>query len=173
MVLLYRLDERDHSLTVSNFGMPAPIRQGHTAEQNQQKGARMTRQAKSIYEGKTWEEKTYNEIEGGSKLTHVSVTNAFHGDIEGEGTLQYVMMYREDGSGIFLGLERVVGRIGDHSGSFVLQHSGTFGGTSIKAIWQVAPGSGTGDLRGLRGEGGFVAEYGTHQIPITLDYDFE
>jgi hypothetical protein len=35
-----------------------------------------------------------------------------------------------------------------------------------------APGSGTGELRGLRGDGGFKAELGQHGT-IWLDYDFE
>ena len=30
----------------------------------------------------------------------------------------------------------------------------------IKATWFVVPGSGTGDLSGLRGEGGFEGEFG-------------
>jgi hypothetical protein len=36
----------------------------------------------------------------------------------------------------------------------------------------VVPGSGTEDLRGLRGEGGFASAHAQH-YPITLDYDFE
>jgi hypothetical protein len=37
------------------------------------------------------------------------VTKSFSGDIEGEGTLEYLMAYREDGSASFVGLERVEG----------------------------------------------------------------
>ena len=72
----------------------------------------------------------------------------------------------------FVGLERIVGRLGDRSGSFVLQHSGTFEGGTAKATWFVVPGSGTGDLRGLRGEGGFASGHANSYL-ITLDYDFE
>lgn len=43
------------------------------------------------------------------------------------------MVYREDGSASFVGLKRVVGRVGGRSGSFVLQHSGTFEGGIAKA----------------------------------------
>ena len=38
--------------------------------------------------------------------------------------------------------------------------------------WSVIPGSGTAELAGLRGEGGFVAELG-QSASITLDYWFE
>ena len=133
----------------------------------------MRTHATGTFEGKTWDEKPYNEIDGGPKLTRASVTNSFHGDVEGEGTLEYLMIYRNERSASFIGLERVVGRVGDRSGSFVLQHSGTFEGDTAKTTWFVVPGSGTGDLRGLRGDGGSVAKHGQQHTPFTLDYDFE
>ncbi|MBW8760985.1 MAG: DUF3224 domain-containing protein [Microbacterium sp.] len=42
----------------------------------------------------------------------------------------------------------------------------------IRATWFVTPGSGTGELAGLRGEGGFVGEFGKGSEG-TLDYWFE
>ncbi len=132
----------------------------------------MSKHATATFQVKSWDEKPYNEIDEGPKLTRASVTKSFRGDIEGEGTLEYLMIYRDDGSASFVGLERVVGRVGDRSGSFVLQHSGTFEGGTAKATWFVVPGSGTGDLRGLRGEGGFASAH-AEDIPITLEYDFE
>jgi Protein of unknown function (DUF3224) len=125
------------------------------------------------FEGKSWDEKPYSEVEGGQKLTHTHITNAFHGDIEGEGTLEYLMVYHADGSATYFGLERVVGRIGNRSGSFVLQHSGIYEDGAARTQWLVVPGSGTGDLRSLRGDGGFIARHGQPQTAYTLDYDLE
>ncbi|PYS44239.1 MAG: DUF3224 domain-containing protein, partial [Acidobacteria bacterium] len=50
--------------------------------------------------------------------------------------------------------------------------SGTFEDGVAKVILSVVPGSGTGDLRGMRGEGEFTVG---HQPPyaMTLDYGFE
>ncbi len=132
----------------------------------------MSKRATATFQVKSWDEKPYNEIDEGPKLTRASVTKSFRGDIEGEGTLEYLMIHRDDGSASFVGLERVVGRVGDRSGSFVLQHSGTFEGGTAKATWFVVLGSGTGDLRGLRGEGGFASAH-AEDYPITLEYDFE
>ena len=132
----------------------------------------MRTRATGTFEVKTWDEKPYDESGGGAKLTRARVTKSFHGDIEGEGTLEYLMAYREDGSASFVGLERVVGQVGGRSGSFVLQHGGTFEGGMAKATWFVVRGSGTGDLRGLRGEGGFAAAHQQH-YPMTLDYHIE
>ncbi len=132
----------------------------------------MSKRATATFQVKSWDEKPYDEIDEGPKLTRASVTKSFRGDIEGEGTLEYLMIHRDDGSASFVGLERVVGRVGDRSGSFVLQHSGTFEGGTAKVTWFVVPGSGTGDLRGLRGEGGFASAH-AEDYPITLEYDFE
>ncbi len=132
----------------------------------------MSTHATATFQVKSWDEKPYDEIDDGPKLTRVSVTKSFAGDIEGEGTLEYLMIQRDDGSASFVGLERVVGRVGDRSGSFVLQHTGTYEEGTAKDAFSVVPGSGTGDLRGLRGEGSFASAH-AENYPITLDYDFE
>lgn len=100
------------------------------------------------------------------------MVKSFKGDIEGEGTLEYLMMYCIDGSASFVGLERIVGHLGGRAASFVLQHSGTFAGGVAKATYFVVPGSGTGELSGLRGEGSFASGH-AQEYPMTLDYDFE
>jgi Protein of unknown function (DUF3224) len=128
--------------------------------------------AKATFALNGWDEKPYNEMNGLPKLTRVSVTKSYQGGITGEGKLDYLMMYRDDGSASFLGLERVVGSVGGRAGSFVLQHNGTFKGGVATVTLLVVPGSGTGDLRGLRGHGEFAVG---HQQPytMTLDYDIE
>jgi len=132
----------------------------------------MTTHATATFEVKGWDEKAYHESDGQLKLTRASVSKAFHGDLEGESTLEYLMAYPGNGSASFVGLEHVVGRLGDRSGSFVLQHSGTDDGHTATGSWFVVPGSGTGGLRGLRGEGSFAASRGEQQFGFTLDYDF-
>ena len=104
----------------------------------------MSKQATSTFEVKKWDEKPFNEIEGGLKLTRVSVTKSFEGDIRGESFLEYLMMYRDDGTASFVGLERVVGNLSGKQGSFVLHHNGTYEGGTAKATYFVVPGSGTG-----------------------------
>ena len=132
----------------------------------------MSTHATATFEVKSWDEKPYDEMDGGPKLTRASITKSFTGGIEGEGTLEYLMMYRDDGTASFIGLERITGRVGDRAGSFVLEHTGTSDGSTATASWSVVPGSGTGDLRGLRGEGGFSSGH-AESYPMTLDYDIE
>jgi hypothetical protein len=130
----------------------------------------MTHTARATFKITSWDEKPYSEVPGVPKLTRASVTRTFTGDIEGEGQVEYVMMYRDDGSAAFVGLERIVGRIGSRSGSFVLQRTGVFEGGLAKESYSVIPGSATEELRGLRGGGSSELGHGT-EYPFSLSYE--
>jgi len=132
----------------------------------------MSTRANATFTIKNWDEKPYDEQDGLQKMTRASVTNEYKGDIDGTGTLEYLMVYAEDGSATYVGLERIIGRLGDRSGSFVLQNSGGFENGVAHVKWQVVPGSGMGELRGLRGEGGYDAGH-EEPHPVTLDYSLE
>jgi hypothetical protein len=121
---------------------------------------------------KTYEPKVFDEMSGGPSLSDIHVTETFSGDIEGDGVVHFVQAAGPDGSASFVGIERVRGSIDGKKGSFLLQDRGTVVGKDVAGEWFVIPGSGTGDLRGLRGDGGFKAELGQHAA-IWLDYDFE
>ncbi len=131
-----------------------------------------TAHAAGVFEGKSWDEKAFGPQVEGQKQGRASVVNAYRGDIEGEGTLEYLMFYETEQRGTFFGLERVVGRLGGRSGSFVLQHSGIFDGGTVQATWSVVRDSGTGELRGLTGDGGFLAKHGENETRFTLDYSY-
>ncbi len=126
--------------------------------------------ANSRFTIKSWDEKPYSEGQDLPKLTRATVTKTFSGDIAGEGHVEYLMMYRSDGSATFVGLERVVGRVAGKAGSFVLQRTGVFESGAAKESYFVIPGSGTGELRGLRGEGTSAVGHGTEH-PLTLNYE--
>jgi hypothetical protein len=123
-------------------------------------------------EVKTYEPQPYEEVDEGPNLVEIHVSESFHGDIEGEGVVRFLQAQREDGSASFVGIERVTGTLGGRQGTFLLQDAGTLKASMVKGDWFVIPGSATGELAGLRGEGGFEAELGQHAA-ITLDYWFE
>ncbi|HEX2047368.1 MAG TPA: DUF3224 domain-containing protein [Acidimicrobiales bacterium] len=116
----------------------------------------------------SWQEETYEEGEGGAKLTRATVSLDFSGGIEGRAAVQWLMSYRPDGTAHFVGLARVTGRLAGPSGSFVLENTGEFDGTVARGEWSVVAGSGTGELEGLRGAGGFEAG---QEATYTLDYE--
>jgi hypothetical protein len=117
-----------------------------------------------------WDEKPYSEGQDLPKLTRATVTKTFTGDIEGEGHVEYLMMYRSDGSATFVGLERVVGRIGGKTGTFVLQRIGVFENGQAKESYSIVPGSPTGELHGLEGDGSTAVGHGAEH-PFTLSYE--
>jgi hypothetical protein len=118
-----------------------------------------------------WDEETYADVEGGRKLSRASVRQTFSGDIDGEGSVEWLMCYRPDKTADFVGLQRIEGRLGDRSGSFVLQQTdGTFDGGVATGRLAVVPGSGTGELEGISGSGEFRAPHG-EPARLTLEYE--
>ena len=132
----------------------------------------MKKLARATFEIRNWDEKPYAEMAGASKLTRVSVAKVYKGDIEGEGKLEYLMAYGHDGSASFVGIERLIGRIGDKRGTFVFQHVGTFKDGVAKSTWLVVPGSGAGDLQDLRGEVDSALGH-AKDYPVELNYELE
>lgn len=128
--------------------------------------------ARGTIEVAVWQPDPYDEPPDGPGLVRVHVEEAFAGDIVGSGVATFLQVVRADGSASFCGVERVVGSIAGRAGSFVLQDAGTLAGGNVSGTWFVVEGSGTGELDGLRGEGGFKAALG-QSAEITLDYWFE
>ena len=125
------------------------------------------------FEWKDYDEQPYSEIEGGIKLTHTRVTNVYYGDIEGTGMVQYLTMYRNGVPLLAIGLENFVGRIGTHSGSFVMQGKGEMESDGFKASWIALPNSGTGSLENLRATGSYVAKHGEKYTPVMFEFDID
>src|SRR5690349_20699100 len=113
----------------------------------------MKKTANSRFAITSWDEKPSGEWQDVPKLTRATVAKTFTGTIESKGIVEYAMMYRADDSAAFVGLERIDGRDGKKSGSYLLQRTGVFDGGQAKETYFVIPGSATGELEGLAGEG--------------------
>jgi hypothetical protein len=129
----------------------------------------MTR-ANGSFKVTSWDENTYEELDGGGKLTLASVEYTLSGDIEGNGTVRWLMAYRPDGTAHYTGLQRVTGSIGGHDGSFVVETTGDFDGKVADGTWTIVAGSGTGALSGISGRGTGRAPYGD-EATYALTYD--
>jgi hypothetical protein len=131
----------------------------------------MSTTGQATFASKAWDEKPYAEIAGGRKLTRVQAVFTYEGEIIGEGTVEYLMAYGPDGTGNFVGIEHIVGRIGDRTGSFVAQHTGRFDPKSVTTRWDFVPGLGTEALEGLVGGGNLQLE-GHGPYSFSFSYDF-
>lgn len=105
-------------------------------------------------------------------LMEIRIAETFSGDIEGESVVRALEVRRTDQSASMVSMQRFRGNLGGRSGTFVLQGSETVANGKIDATWFVVPGTGTGDLAGLRGEGGFAGTFGQGSEG-TLEYWFE
>ncbi len=120
---------------------------------------------------RSFEAKPYDQS-AGPALSEIRLTETFAGDINGESPVTALQTLRNDRSASLVSLQRFRGKLGGRQGTFVLQGSEIVANGRIKATWFVVPGSGTGDLSGLRGEGGFEGEFGKGSDG-TLEYWFE
>lgn len=105
-------------------------------------------------------------------LLEMRLTETFSGDLDGESSVRALQVRRDDRSASMVSMQRFCGKLGGREGSFVLQGSELIADGKIEATWFVVPRSGTGDLVGLRGEGGFSGDFGKGSHG-TLDYWFE
>lgn len=127
----------------------------------------MAIKAKCTFKVTNWDEKPYNEFENGAKLTKAQVSYAYEGDLSGEGSVEFLMSHAADGTASFVGIEMITGKLSGKSGSFIIQHIGTFDSNGAHSKWTVVPKSGAGELEGISGEGSYSAMAETVDMPFT------
>jgi hypothetical protein len=136
-----------------------------------QTGAGTRAHAKAKITVQSSEAKPYDQTLGPA-LVEIRLSETFTGDIDGESPVRALQVLGADKSAHLVSLQRFRGKLGGRQGTFVLQGSEIVENGKIKATWFAVPGSGTGDLSGLRGEGGFEGDFGKGSDG-TLDYWFE
>jgi hypothetical protein len=124
-------------------------------------------QVKGTFKIDAWDEQPYAD-----KLSRAQVKATYSGDIEGQGETEWLMCYREDKTADFVGFQRITGRLGGRSGSFVFETTGAFDGKEAAGPLAIVQGSGTGELAGIVGQGTLSAPMGG-EPSVSLDYDFE
>ncbi|MEA2289219.1 MAG: hypothetical protein QOD55_1216 [Solirubrobacteraceae bacterium] len=113
-----------------------------------------------------WEAKTYEEPEEGPKLSSATVQKRFSGPLEGTSVAILLTAQGDEGNG-YVASERVEGTLDGRSGTFVLQHGGIDDRGTPRAFGQIVPGSGTGELRGIRGEAAFAHDESGPRLTLT------
>ena len=133
----------------------------------------MTTHLETKLEIKSWDEKPYREFDDGRKLSKAQVVLA--GTAEGaelDATWEALLYYTADGTSTYVGQMYVTGRLGDRTGSFVMQGNGTYDGKRARIESIVVPGSGTDELAGIAGKSTHVSTHDDYPFwPITMEYD--
>lgn len=128
--------------------------------------------ATGSFEVLTGGEEPIAELDGGIRLTHASGTQTFSGDIDGNGSVDWLMLYRSDKTAHLVGVQRVTGSVGGRRGSFVIAADGDHDGTASRIVWTVIAGSGTAGLAGIQGTGQMLApggRTGTYELDFELE----
>ncbi|MGI5349529.1 DUF3224 domain-containing protein [Streptomyces sp. CA-250714] len=129
----------------------------------------------AVFTFSSWDEKNVTDAERSPRLAHAAVVNNYSGGIEAEGTAcQYVLTYAAETRGSFCGMELLTGSVDGREGTFVIHQNGTFDEEGvIRCSFDVVPGSGTGDLAGLAGTGGFEVHEGEKDVKVSFTYQLD
>jgi hypothetical protein len=114
-----------------------------------------------------WDETVYDAPAAGPPMARATVRKRFSGPLDGTSTAELLTAQGEGGAG-YLASERVEATLDGRRGTFVLQHGGIGDADEQHAFGHVVPGSGTGELEGLRGEAAFAHD--DDGARLTLSY---
>ncbi len=98
----------------------------------------------------------------------------YDGDVRGRSATLFTAAFDQaSGRGTYVAMEAFEGSVDGRAGTFAYVHSATTSGADrTHEFFLVVPGSGTGELAGIRGGGSMAVEAdGTHRV--TLDYELE
>jgi Protein of unknown function (DUF3224) len=115
-----------------------------------------------------YDEEPYGESEG-PEVSRVHISRTFSGDLAGESTAE-LLIAKSEGGGGYVGHDRISGTLQGKSGTFVFQHTGLMGPEGVTNNGTIVPGTGTGELEGIAGEGTMLAdEEGNHTLTLVYE----
>jgi hypothetical protein len=124
--------------------------------------------AEAPFTNDRYDEEPYGEADG-AELSRVHISRTFSGELEGSSAAE-LMIAKSEGGGGYVGHDRVTGALQGRAGGFVFQHTGLMGPKGVTNTGTIVPGTGTGELEGITGEGTMLADdEGNHTL--TLEYE--
>jgi hypothetical protein len=115
-----------------------------------------------------YDEEPYGEADG-AEVSRVHISRTFTGDLEGSSVAE-LLIAKSEGGGGYVGHDRVTGTLQGKPGSFVFQHTGLMGPEGVTNTGTIVPGTGTGELEGISGEGTMLADDEENHT-LTLVYE--
>lgn len=130
---------------------------------NKPKETPKMQQAHGTFEVNVIPQKADNREAETAQLGRMSIDKKFSGELEAASTGEMLTVGTDvEGSGGYVAIERVNGKLNGKTGSFVLQHLGTMTRNGFSMKVTVLPDSGTGQLAGISGTMTITIETGKH-----------
>jgi hypothetical protein len=121
------------------------------------------------FEITSWDQTPYDEGAEGAELGRATVRKAFTGPLTGTSVAELLLCGSGEHGRGYVASEKVTGTLDGRTGTFVLQHGAVQGpGDDGRTFGHVVPGSGTGELAGLRGDA--VYRHDETGARLTLTY---
>ena len=131
-----------------------------------QKGSAMTIRATGTFEVKLTPQAV--DFPQDPTLGRMILEKQIHGDLEATSKGQMLTGGADvKGSGVYVAVERITGKLAGRSGSFLLHHTGIMTRGEPHLEITVVPDSGTGELAGITGKMNIIITAGKHS------YDFD
>lgn len=87
------------------------------------------------------------------KIGLLAIIKTYHGELKGTGRGQMLGAGKPaSGTAAYVALEQVMGTLAGRKGGFSLQHLGWMNGGKQVLTVTIAPGSGTGEVKGIAGD---------------------
>ncbi len=110
--------------------------------------------------------------EVGGSVGRFDLTKTWHGDLQGSGSgLMLSAGNPAAGDAGYVAIETFIGTLHEREGSFAFAQFGLMEGGQPTLTYRVVPGSGIGELSGIRGVLDLVIEEGEHRYTLTYDLD--
>jgi hypothetical protein len=97
------------------------------------------------------------------------VKKSYQGPVTGTSVADLITCGANETQRAYVASDRFTGEVEGRAGGFVMHHGATQDGDDFNLFGHIVPGSGTGDLTGIRGSVRF--EHDENGAKFTLDYD--
>ena len=96
-------------------------------------------------------------------LGRMTIEKQIHGDLEAKSVGQMLTVGTDvKGSGVYVAVERVTGKLNGRTGSFAMHHTGIMVKGAPQLEIKIVPDSGTGELTGISGTFNLTITDGKH-----------
>lgn len=112
---------------------------------------------------------SWEETPGEHKMGKALIKKRYSGLVAGESVADLMTCQPSDTERAYIASDRFTGTVAGRAGGFVMHHGATQDGERFHLFGHIVPGSGTGELTGIRGSVRF--EHDEHGACFTLDYD--